>query len=59
MQVRRPVDLQGGPMKRLATRVYTFRELMKRLDSDVFYVVESEEEPDQHFTFVPIQYKGK
>jgi hypothetical protein len=46
-------------MKRLATRVYTFRELMKRLDSDVFYVVESEEEPDQHFTFVPIQYKGK
>lgn len=44
---------------KLGTRVYTFRQLMQRLNSSIFYVVESEEEPDQHFTFVPIQYKGK
>lgn len=46
-------------MKRLATRVYTFKDLMARLMSDRLCVVESEEEPDQHFTFMPLEYKGK
>lgn len=60
MQVLGPMDLQGGAMKpNLGTRSYTFKELMNRIDMDYWYVVESKEEPDQHFTFVPVQYRGK
>ena len=46
-------------MKRLGTRIYTFQELMRRLMSEHLYVVESEEEPNQHFTFVPVKYMGR
>lgn len=44
---------------RLASRHYTFKELMNRIDMEYWYIVESKEEPDQHFTFVPAQYRGK
>ena len=56
MQVRGPVDLQGDAMnQRLGTRVYTFDELMKHLNSDLWYVHKHREQ----YTFVPVQYRGK
>jgi hypothetical protein len=43
-------------MKRLATRVYTFNELMNRIDMEYWLVHRHGQE---QYTFVPIQYKGK
>jgi hypothetical protein len=56
MQERGPVDLQGGGMKRLATRVYTFQELMNRIDLEYWRVHHHGQE---QYTFVPVRYKGK
>lgn len=57
MQVRRALDLQGDAMnQRLGTRVYTFDELMKHLNSDLWYVHKHGRE---QYTFVPVQYRGK
>lgn len=57
MQMCGSVDLQGHAMKpRLGTRVYTFEDLMKHLNSDLWYVHKHGRE---QYTFVPVQYKGK
>jgi hypothetical protein len=54
MQVRGPVDLQGGAMKpRLATRIYSFEELLHRIDLEYWRVRHHGRE---HYTFVPLQY---
>lgn len=42
-------------MKRLATRMYTFQELMNRIDMEYWRV---HAHGQGQFTFVPIQYKG-
>lgn len=41
---------------KLGTRVYTFQELMNRIDMEYWYV---HCHGQDIFTFVPIQYKGK
>lgn len=41
---------------KLGTRVYTFQELMNRLDMEFWRVHHHGRE---HYTFVPVQYKGK
>lgn len=46
----------GESMKRLATRVYTFQELMNRIDMEYWYVHHHGQE---QYTFVPVQYRGK
>jgi hypothetical protein len=43
-------------MKRLATRVYTFQELMNRIDMEFWSVHHHGQE---QYTFVPVRYKGK
>ncbi|MCU1758754.1 hypothetical protein NTD84_03335 [Pseudomonas sp. 14P_8.1_Bac3] len=40
-------------MKRLATRVYTFQELMNRIDMEFWLVHHHGQE---QYTFVPVQY---
>lgn len=55
MQVRWPLDLQGDAMKRLATRSYTFQELLNRIDLEYWRVRKHSE---MSFTFVPLQYWG-
>ena len=55
MQVRGPVDLQGDAMKQLATRHYTFQELLNRIDLEYWRVVEHNE---MNYTFIPIKYWG-
>lgn len=57
MQVRGPVDLQGDAMKfQLGTRIYTFQELMNRIDMEYWLVHHHGRE---QYTFVPVQYRGK
>ena len=55
MQVRRPLGLQGCPMKPIATRSYTFQELMNRIDLEYWRV---RRHSDMSFTFIPLQYWG-
>ena len=55
MQERGPVDLQGGAMKSLATRSYTFQELLNRIDLEYWRVRHHGRE---QYTFIPIQYWG-
>lgn len=43
-------------MKRLATRIYTFQELMNRIDMEYWAVHKHGRE---QYTFVPVRYKGK
>ena len=55
MQVRRSLDLQGCHMKSLATRSYTFQELLNRIDLEYWRVRHHGRE---QYTFIPLQYWG-
>lgn len=55
MQERGPVDLQGGAMRILASRVCSFKDLLIRIDLEHWRV---RQHNDMNYTFIPLKYWG-